>query len=512
VKIETPNEPPESVRDTVEGLRLAQIEEGTDWRTWGPYLSERQWGTVREDYSADGDAWLYFPHDQARSRAYRWGEDGIGGFADDQLTLCLAMAFWNERDPILKERLFGLDNAQGNHGEDVKELYYFLDGTPTHSYMRMLYKYPQAEYPYRKVVETNAARGQFDPEYEVIDTGVFNEGRYFDVTVEYAKAGPEEILVRITAANRGPEAASIHLIPQIWFRNDWAWKAARGEEPLIEKREGADDKWCELAYRHRTLGERFLYAAATENVNPVPLFTDNETNSARLYNIANIKAFVKDAFHERIVREKPGVVNPLGKGTKACAWYRDEVAPGGSLTIRLVLTEKRVQRPFANFDQVFEKRLVEADEFYAAIHPVTLNLEERRVQRQAFAGMLWNKMFYLFDVATWLDGDNPKSPPPRAPKRGRNKDWRNLSVDDVISMPDKWEYPWFAAWDLAFHVIPLAMIDIDFAKDQLELIVSEKLMHPNGQIPAYEWEFSDVNPPVQAWAVWRDCACFFWGF
>jgi hypothetical protein len=489
---------------TKEHERLLEHRQGKrDWKRWGPYVSDRAWGTVREDYSADGSAWSFLTHDMARSKANRWGEDGIAGICDDKQTLCFSLALWNERDPILKERFFGLTGPEGNHGEDVKELYYFLDSTPTHSYMRMLYKYPQAEYPYRKLVETNAARGQFDPEYELIDTGVFNEGRYFDVTVEYAKAGPEDIYIRITAANRGPEPAMIHLIPQIWFRNDWAWKSSREEEPLIERRECADDKWCELACRHRTLGERFLYAAATENAKPVLLFTDNETNSARLYNIANIKAFVKDAFHERIVREKPGMVNPKAKGTKAAAWYHDEVPPGGSVTIRLMLTDKRAHRPFANFDQVFEKRLIEADEFYTAIHPVTLNLEERRLQRQAFAGMLWSKMFYLFDVATWLDGDNPKSPPPRARKRGRNKDWRNLSVGDIIAMPDKWEYPWFAAWDSAFHVIPLSMIDIDFAKDQLELIVSEKLMHPNGQIPAYEWEFSDVNPPVQAWAVWR---------
>jgi hypothetical protein len=474
-----------------------------DWKRWGPYISDRAWGTVREDYSTDGSAWNFLTHDMARSKAYRWGEDGIAGICDDQQTLCFSLGLWNEIDPILKERFFGLTGTQGNHGEDVKEHYYHLDNTPTHSYMKMLYKYPQTAYPYQKLIDANAARGQFDPEYELADAGAFDANRYWDVTVEYAKATAEEICIRISATNRGPDAAFIHLIPQIWFRNDWAWGSSRTEEPLIEKRECVEEKWCELACRHRTFGERFLYAVASDSTKPVLLFTDNETNSARLYNIANIKAFVKDAFHEHIVRGKPGAVNPTAKGTKAAAWYCGEVAPGETYTIRLVLTDKRSDKPLANVDAVFDKRIGEANEFYAAIHPASLTIEERQIQRAAFAGMLWSKMFYLFDVDTWLDGDNPKSPPPRSRKRGRNKDWRNLSAMDVIAMPDKWEYPWFAAWDSAFHVIPLAMIDIDLAKEQLELLVSERFQHPNGQIPAYEWEFSDVNPPVQAWAVWR---------
>jgi hypothetical protein len=458
---------------------------------------------VREDYSADGSAWTFLTHDMARSKACRWGEDGIAGICDDKQTLCFALAMWNENDPILKERLFGVTGPEGNHGEDVKELYYYLDNTPTHSYMKYLYKYPQAEYPYQKLVDANRSRTTFEPEYELIDTGVFAENRYWDVLVEYAKGGPEEVYIRITATNRGPESAFIHLLPQIWFRNDWAWGSSRGEEPLIEKRQCAGDKWCELACRHKVLGERFLYVASAEQDKPVLLFTNNETNSARLYNVQNIKAYVKDAFHNHVVREKPGCVNPLNKGTKAAAWFTGEEGPGESFTIRLLLTDKIQQRPFANFEQTFEKRVAEADEFYGVIHPPELNVQEQRVQRQALAGMLWNKMFYLFDAKAWQDGDNPKSPPPKVRKRGRNRDWRHLSVGEVISMPDKWEYPWFAAWDTAFHVIALAVIDMDFAKEQLELLVSEKLQHPNGQVPAYEWEFSDVNPPVQAWAVWR---------
>jgi hypothetical protein len=476
-----------------------------DWKRWGPYVADRSWGTVREDYSADGSAWTFLTHDMARSKACRWGEDGIAGICDDQQTLCFSLALWNEIDPILKERYFGLTGVEGNHGEDVKELYYYLDNTPTHSYMRMLYKYPQAAYPYGKIVQTNANRTPFDPEYELLDTGVFNENRYWDISIEYAKATPDELCIRITATNRGPDPAFIHLLPQIWYRNDWAWGSSRGEEPLLERRDSGagTDKWAEVTCRHRVLGERFWYAGASDQDKPTLLFTNNETNSARLYNVQNIKPYVKDAFHDHVVTGKPGCVSPLNKGTKAAAWYTAEAQPGESVSIRLVLTDKRQSRPFASFEQTFERRIAEADEFYQAIHPVGLSDEERRVQRQAFAGMLWNKMFYLFDVKAWQDGDNPKSPPPRARKRGRNRDWRNLYAADILSMPDKWEYPWFAAWDSAFHVIPLAMIDIDFAKDQLELLVSEKLMHPNGQIPAYEWEFSDVNPPVQAWAVWR---------
>ena len=472
-----------------------------DWKRWGPYVSDRAWGTVREDYSADGSAWNFLTHDMARSKAYRWGEDGIGGICDEKQMLCFSLAMWNETDSILKERFFGLTGPEGNHGEDVKELYYYLDSTPTHSYMKMLYKYPQGAYPYHDLVETNAARGQFVAEYELLDTGVMNEYRYWDVTIEYAKEGPEEIFIRITATNRGPEAKSIHLIPQMWFRNDWGWGVPRGEEPVIE-RGGEGALWCELVGRHGALGDRFLYAAEDHAKRQV-LFTDNETNAEKLYGVPNPKPFVKDAFNERIVGHRVDAVNPMEKGTKAGIWYAAEVAPGASFSVRLMLTDQRVSQPFENYDATFEKRVNEADEFYAAIHSSNLTAPERLVQRQAFAGMLWNKMFYMFDVAVWLDGDNPKAPPPAVRKKERNKDWRNLSVGDIFCMPDKWEYPWFAAWDASFHVITLAMIDIDFAKEQLELLVSEKLQHPNGQIPAYEWEFSDVNPPVTAWAVWR---------
>ena len=489
---------------TREHARLLEHRQGrTNWKRWGPYISDRAWGTVREDYSVDGSAWQFLTHDMARSKANRWGEDGIAGICDEQQTLCFSLALWNGKDPILKERFFGLTGPEGNHGEDVKELYYHLDSTPTHSYMKMLYKYPQAEYPYRKLLENNAARGQFDPEYELVDTGVFDDGRYWDVTIEYAKATAEEIEIRIIATNRGPESKEIHLIPQLWFRNDWAWKSERAEEPSIEKQEGVDESFCELACRHRALGERFFYAAVVRDQKPDLLFTDNETNNVRLHNVVNAKPFVKDAFHEHIIPAKSGVLNPGGKGTKAGAWYRSEVKPGESFTLKLLLTDERSTKPFANFDAVFQNRIAEADAFYASIHPPALKLAERRVQRAAFAGMLWSKMFYLFDVATWQDGDHANFPHPPGRKQGRNKDWRNLCAADVIAMPDKWEYPWFAAWDTAFHVIPLAMIDMDLAKEQLELMVSEKLMHPNGQIPAYEWEFSDVNPPVQAWAVWR---------
>ena len=487
---------------TPEQVRLLEHRHGKqNWKRWGPYVSDRAWGTVREDYSPDGSAWNFLTHDMARSKAYRWGEDGIAGICDDQQILCFSLAMWNGKDSILKERFFGLTGPEGNHGEDVKELYYHLDNTPTHSYMKLLYKYPQEEYPYRKLVENAAARGQFDPEYELIDTGVFNNGRYWDITIEYAKASAEEIQIRITATNRGTEAKTIHLIPQVWFRNTWAWKGERAEEPLIEKENSSDGS--SIVCRHPLLGDRFFYIDAVAETNPELMFTDNETNNGRLHNTLNAKPFVKDAFHEHIVRSKTGVLNPTEKGTKAAAYYQREVKPGQSYSVRLLLTDSSRPRPFANFEPVFEKRIAEADAFYASIHPATLSLDERRVQRAAFAGMLWSKMFYLFDVAAWQDGDNAKVHLPARRKQGRNKDWRNLCASDIIAMPDKWEYPWFAAWDSAFHVIPLAMIDMDLAKQQLELLVSEKLMHPNGQIPAYEWEFSDVNPPVQAWAVWR---------
>ncbi len=469
-----------------------------DWKRWGPYVSERAWGTVREDYSPDGSAWTYFTHDMARSKACRWGEDALAGWCDDRQILCFGLALWNENDPILKERLFGLSGPEGNHGEDVKELYFYLDATPTHSYMKFLYKYPQAEFPYDRLVQVNASRKGDLPEYEIIDTGIFDGSRYFDVFVEYAKAGPEETLVRITAFNRGPEEAVLHLIPQLWFRNTWAWGPVRGKEPLIELH-SRNSHGTQLLCTHETLGRRFFSADGS----PAALFTDNETNTQRLYNIPNPKAFVKDAFHNHIVHESPDVVNPLHKGTKAGLHYRFVIPPGQSSQVRLVLSDRDSSRPFSRFGACFERRIAEADVFYAGVQHPALTAQERLVQRQAFAGMLWSKQFYYYDVYAWLHGDNPEFPPPAQRLHGRNSDWASLFAADVMSMPDKWEYPWFAAWDLAFHVIPLAMIDVDFAKQQIELLVSEQLMHPNGQIPAYEWEFSDVNPPVQAWAVWR---------
>ena len=484
---------------TAEHKRLAEDRTGRKpWKRWGPYISERAWGTVREDYSADGSAWTFLTHDQTRSKACRWGEDGLAGLCDDQQILCFSLALWNREDPILKERLFGLSGPEGNHGEDVKELYYYLDSTPTHSYMKYLYKYPQAAFPYQQLVETNAARSSLDPEYELLDTGVFDQSRYFDVFVEYAKAGPEEIHIRITAHNRGPQAAVIHLIPQIWFRNTWAWGGVRTAEPRIEEMT-VTNRHVEFVCHDLAGAARFLYAQGT----PARLFTDNETNSQRLYGIQNPKAYVKDAFHEHIVHDRPGVLNPLNRGTKAALHYSFEIAPRSAEQVHLVLSDRRMARPFASFEPTFQRRIAEADEFYDSVHHPSLSPEERRIQRQAFAGLMWSKQFYYYDVSTWLHGDNPASPPPAQRLQGRNSNWGNMAVKDVMSMPDKWEYPWFAAWDLAFHTIPLAMIDIDLAKQQLELLVSEKLMHPNGQIPAYEWEFSDVNPPVQAWAVWR---------
>jgi hypothetical protein len=504
-----------SVDSTKEHTRLQQHRLGKQpWKCWGPYLAERAWGTIREDYSPDGSAWSFLTHDMSRSKAYRWGEDGIAGFSDDQQLLCLNVALWNGADPILKERLFGLTGPEGNHGEDVKEVYYYLDSTPTHSYMKLLYKYPQAEFPYAKLVETNAARTSTDPEYELADTGVFNESRYFDVVVEYAKATPEEICIRVTATNRGPQTARLHIIPQMWFRNTWAWGKVRGEEPLIEydQRYGsAKGAYHALTANHRDLGKRWIYALETpaskteamEIGGPTPLFTDNESNTQRLYGVQNPKAYVKDAFHEYICRDRSQCVNPLRKGTKAALHYVFDIEPGQSRRVRWVLRDQPSAKPFRDFEKTFVSRQAEAQEFYDAIHHPGLSADERAVQRQAFAGMLWSKQFYLFDVHAWQYGDNPSFPPPRGRLKGRNRGWSDLYAADIISMPDKWEYPWFAAWDLAFHVIPLAMIDVDFAKAQLELLISEKLMHPNGQIPAYEWEFSDVNPPVQAWAVWR---------
>jgi hypothetical protein len=488
-----------SAQVTPEHKRLLEHRAQThNWKRWGPFIAERAWGTVREDYSADGSAWEFLPHDHARSKAYRWNEDGIAGICDQRQILCFSVALWNGRDPILKERLFGLTCPQGNHGEDVKELYYYLDATPTYSYLKYLYKYPQADFPYTKLEETNRERSTFDPEYELLDTGVFNHGRYFDVTIEYAKITADDIIVRICAYNRGPDPAILHVIPQLWFRNTWGWTSPRRSEPLITQKPRADEH-IELRATHPELGRRILYAKGEPEV----MFTDNETNARRLYGIENPKPHVKDAFHAHIIDDVTDVLSPEPRGTKAGLNYVLDIPAGECRQVELRMCAEEHAHPFDTLSRYFSVRQREADKFYTAIQPHNLTDEERRVQRQAFAGMLWSKQYYEYDVHDWLHGDNPKSPPPASRLQGRNADWEHLSTADIFSMPDKWEYPWFAAWDLSFHVIPLAMIDVDSAKHQLELIISEKLQHPNGQIPAYEWQFSDVNPPVQAWAVFR---------
>jgi Glycosyl hydrolase family 63 C-terminal domain len=466
---------------------------GAEWKKWGPYLSERQWGTVREDYSAHGTAWDSFPHDHSRSRAYRWGEDGIAGFSDEAQRLCLSLALWNGRDPILKERLFGLTNGEGNHGEDVKELYYYLDATPTHSYLKTLYKYTQSEYPYARLVEESRRRGIGAAEFELADSGAFDADRYFDVFAEYAQAEPGDILVRITAYNRGSHAAPLHLLPQLWFRNTWSWKHG-SSRPQIASTEGGA-----LRAQHAELGTRYLYADGS----PQFLFTDNDTNSERLWGAANASRFVKDGFHRRVVNGDEAAINPERTGTKAAAWYRFDVPAHGSVSVRLRLSAARFEDPFARFDQTFELRRNEADEFYDEIQHGMNDADERSVQRQAFAGLIWSKQYFYYDVPEWLEGDEAQVPPPGNRKRGRNSEWVHLNNADIISMPDKWEYPWYAAWDLAFHCIPFAILDAEFAKQQLVLLTREWYMHPNGQIPAYEWAFGDVNPPVHAWATWR---------
>jgi hypothetical protein len=510
-----------------EKMRLAADTAGeVKWKFFGPYLSERQWGTVREDYSPGGTAWDYLPHDHARSRAYRWGEDGIAGISDDQCRLCLSLALWNGKDPILKERFFGLTNSEGNHGEDVKELYYYLDATPTHSYMKMLYKYPQREFPYGQLVAENARRkgDASQPEFELLDTGIFDDDRYWDVFVEYAKAGPDDILMRVTVHNRGPEEAMIHLLPQLWFRNTWSWKTNGAKPELALSNRGA------ISAKHADLGEYTLYFDGATEV----LFCDNETNARRLFGLADAKGFFKDAFDEYLLHGNHAAVNPDQTGTKAGVWHKLTVGAGKSAQIRLHLVSERglqaaspsdpanasnnhatanqksrrsglkpAPQPFATFDAVFRQRIEEADAFYAALQRGLDDADARNVQRQAFAGMIWSKQFFCYDVAEWIKGD-PKCPPPPGERRhGRNADWQHLNNADIISMPDKWEYPWYAAWDLAFHCIPLALVDADFAKQQLTLLTREWYMHPNGQLPAYEWAFGDVNPPVHAWATWR---------
>jgi hypothetical protein len=475
------------------------------WNRWGPYLSERQWGTVREDYSANGDAWNYFPHDHARSRAYRWGEDGIGGICDRHQHICFALALWNEKDSILKERLFGLTNQEGNHGEDVKECYYYLDATPTSSYLKFLYKYPQAAFPYAQLVNENRKRTRMDPEYELIDTGIFHDNRYFDVFAEYAKAAPEDILIRITAWNRGPDAARLHILPTLWFRNRWAW-GENYDPPQVYRIDGpAGSVLLEMNEYH--YGKRWLLMEG----GPELLFTNNETNMKRLFQQESKTPYVKDAFHRYVISGEKSAVNPAMTGTKAAAHYFAEIGPGKGRTIRARLLDYHPaegpatrQKFFGTpFDAAFDKRLKEANDFYERRVHLGMSDDPRLVQRQAFAGLLWGKQSYHYDVGRWLRGDPTQPTPDPARYQGRNHEWTNLHNSDIISMPDKWEYPWYAAWDLAFHCVSMALIDPKFAKDQLVLFLREWYMHPNGQLPAYEWNFSDVNPPVHAWAAWR---------
>jgi len=481
---------------TAEERRLEESRARTaHWKRWGPYLSERAWGTVREDYSDFGTAWEYLSHDHARSRAYRWNEDGIAGVSDRHQVLCFALALWNGKDPILKERIFGLTGNEGNHGEDVKELYYYLDSTPTHSYMRMLYKYPQREFPYAELAAENRRRTRKDPELELWDTGAFEGGRYFDVFVEYAKASPEDLLVRIEAHNRGPDAAPLDLLPTLWFRNTWSWNGEK-QRPSLRVERGAGPR---VVARHATEGAYVLHCEGA----PELLFTENDTNVARLFDAPNGVHHVKDAFHEYVVNGRSDAVNPDRIGTKCAARYRTTVPAGGSVVVKLRLRPKAIDDGTAvggDFDEVFAARRHEADEFYEAIAPDGLSQDERDVQRQALAGMLWSKQFYHYVVRDWLRGDPAQPKPADGRRHGRNADWTHLHSADVLSMPDKWEYPWFAAWDLAFHCVPLAMVDADFAKEQLILLLREWYMHPNGQIAAYEWAFGDVNPPVFAWA------------
>ena len=487
---------------TTEHERLQETRErNVPWRKWGPYVSERQWGTVREDYSDNGDAWNYFTHDQARSRAYRWGEDGLAGICDDHQVLCFALALWNGKDPIIKERLFGLTNSEGNHGEDVKEYYFYLDSTPTHSYMKYLYKYPQAAYPYSNLVATNRRLSRGELEYELLDTSVFNDNRYFDVVVEYAKAAPEDLLIRISIHNRGPEAALLHLLPTLWFRNTWSWPDG-GSKPVLQAVDGAARSIIHVHHTDPLFQESLDdYDLFCEGSVPL-LFTENETNNARLFGTPNAGCYVKDGIDNAIVHGQQDAVNPAHQGTKASPHYQLSIQAGGTQVVRLRLkrTEPRpINDPFETFDAVFQARLREADEFYRDLTPPSVSTDAANVMRQALAGMLWSKQYYYFNADTWLEEHraHPLHPPSRA---FRNRDWFHMVNDDIISMPDKWEYPWYAAWDLAFHTIALAAVDPDFAKQQLDLMLTGHYLHPNGQIPAYEWNFSDVNPPVHAWA------------
>jgi len=504
----TPQPKPESQPKTTEHARLLEDAARTmNWKRWGPYLSDRQWGTVREDYSADGSCWDSFSHDDARSRTYRWGEDGLLGICDRQCRLCFALALWNERDPILKERLFGLTNGEGNHGEDVKECYFYLDSTPTHSYMKALYKYPQGAFPYERLVRENAARDRDQPEFELLDTGIFNEDRYFDVFIEYAKASPEDMLIRVTVHNRGPDAARLHLIPQLWFRNTWSWgRTGEGYDdgkPTLEAVGPA-----RIRATHASLGTFDLAVAPDAQGNsPELLFTENETNAQRLFGTANSSPFVKDAFHEYIIHGHRDAVNPAQRGTKAAAHSVIEVPAGGSRVVQLRLSKAETlapdEPPFAAFEEILAARQADADDFYAVKIKRDLPVKQTHIARQAFAGLLWTKQFYHYVVEQWLEGDPAQPPPPPGRAKIRNSDWAHLFNRDVISVCDGWEYPWYAAWDHAFHMIPFARLDSHFAKEQLLLFLREWYMHPNGQIPAYEFNFSDVNPPVHAWACWR---------
>ena len=485
------------MRDDQESNRLQEARTGkAAWKKWGPYLSERQWGTVREDYSPDGNAWDYFSHDQARSRSYHWGEDGLAGFCDDKQFLCFSLALWNGKDPILKERLFGLTNSEGNHGEDVKEYYFYLDSTPTHSYMKYLYKYPQAAYPYENIISTNKQRSRTEMEYELLDTGIFNQDRYWDVFVEFAKQSAEDTLIEITICNRGPEAAALHILPTLLFRNTWTWWPGTPKPSMVQSAGGKGS--VAIAASHQKLGDRYLYCEGT----PSLLFTENETNTERIFGTPNATPYVKDAFHNYIVHGKQDAVNPQHTGTKAAADYQVTVGAGQSATLRLRLSDAAptaMGDAFKDFAKIMETRKREADEFYRGVIPGRLTEDEGRVMRQALAGMLWTKQYFGFDVDMWLEehGVDPIAP---GGKQIRNREWFHMVNEHVISMPDKWEYPWYAAWDLAFHTMALSAVDVDFAKEQLDLMLQEFFLHPTGQIPAYEWNFGDVNPPVHAWA------------
>ena len=478
-----------------ERSRLQESEHGGGhWKRWGPYLTERQWGNVREDYSPDGTPWEYFTHEEARSRAYRWGEEGIGGLSDERQHLCLGLALWNEADPFLKERLFGLTGHEGNHGEDVKELYYYLDCTPTHSYMKMLYKYPQCAFPYAQLREENRNRSREQPEFELIDTGIFDKNAYFDVFIEYAKASPDDICMRITAYNRGESEAPLHLLPHVWFRNTWSWEPGVSRPDLFLLKSGV------LQIEHHELGKRFwAYFRGAQEV----LFCENETNAPLLFGTREQEGPFKDAINDFVVNGAAGAISDKGRGTKAAAHYFARVPAGGSLALDVRLCDRLIDDPFTTVDRTFEERRRECDEYYDELQASVAGPDQKNVQRQALAGVLWSKQFYSYDVSKWLKGDPLQPPPPESRKHGRNSEWLHLTNADVISMPDKWEYPWYAAWDLAFHCIPLAMVDPDFAKKQLVLLTREWYMHPNGQLPAYEWSFGDANPPVHAWATWR---------